>query len=391
MISLVETEPWRGLSAEVADAIEPALPAATREILATIGREVPEYARPIEGSFGRGLRLGVDEALAQFVALIRDPDSGRERGRSVYVGLGRGELNQGRTLDSLQAAYRVGARVAWRHIAAAGRSAGLAPETLNQLAEAVFAYIDEISADSVEGYAQARSEIEGERQRRRRELVALLLREPAVDDADVRTAAAEAGWKPPASIAALACEEHELEGILRGLPDGALAAHHDAAGCVLVADPEGPGRAAAIEAATTASSAVIGPEGERSDLPRSWSLARSGMGARRAGRLGGPGLVRAEDHLPELLLADSADTVALIAARRLGALDDLTVKARARMRETTLAYVQHGGNAAEMARDMHVHPQTARYRVARLRELLGDDLDDPDTRFELELALRAGD
>ena len=34
-------------------------------------------------------------------------------------------------------------------------------------------------------------------------------------------------------------------------------------------------------------------------------------------------------------------------------------------------------------------PQTARYRVARLRELLGDQLDDPDARFELEIALRA--
>jgi DNA-binding PucR family transcriptional regulator len=42
-----------------------------------------------------------------------------------------------------------------------------------------------------------------------------------------------------------------------------------------------------------------------------------------------------------------------------------------------------------MAAAMHVHPQTARYRIARLRELLGDQLDDPDARFELQLALRA--
>jgi DNA-binding PucR family transcriptional regulator len=36
-----------------------------------------------------------------------------------------------------------------------------------------------------------------------------------------------------------------------------------------------------------------------------------------------------------------------------------------------------------------VHPQTARYRLRGLRELLGDALDDPDARFEIELALRA--
>jgi DNA-binding PucR family transcriptional regulator len=36
-----------------------------------------------------------------------------------------------------------------------------------------------------------------------------------------------------------------------------------------------------------------------------------------------------------------------------------------------------------------VHRQTARYRLTRLRELLGDALDDPDARFALEQALRA--
>ncbi|MGH2714951.1 MAG: helix-turn-helix domain-containing protein, partial [Thermoleophilaceae bacterium] len=35
------------------------------------------------------------------------------------------------------------------------------------------------------------------------------------------------------------------------------------------------------------------------------------------------------------------------------------------------------------------HPQTVRYRLARLRELFGERLDEPDGRFELELALRA--
>src|SRR5215218_11019867 len=106
--------PWRDLPPELADAIEPELPATTEEILATVAREVPEYARPLEGAFGAGIRTGVTEALRQFVALIRDPEAGREPGRDVYVGLGRGELREGRTLDALQSAYRVGARVAWR-------------------------------------------------------------------------------------------------------------------------------------------------------------------------------------------------------------------------------------------------------------------------------------
>ena len=37
----------------------------------------------------------------------------------------------------------------------------------------------------------------------------------------------------------------------------------------------------------------------------------------------------------------------------------------------------------------NLHPQTIRYRISQLRELLGDRLDDPGSRLELEVALRA--
>src|SRR5688500_17443741 len=190
-------EPWRALPASVADVIEPELDAITDEILATIAREVPDYARPFEGAFGRGVRTGVTEAPRQFVELIRSPSGGRGPGREVYVALGRGELRQGRTLDALQSAYRVGARVAWRQVAEAARRANLGPEALSLLAESIFAYIEELSADSVEGYAEARSQLEDERRRRRRELLALLLREPPAEEADVRASAASAGWPLP--------------------------------------------------------------------------------------------------------------------------------------------------------------------------------------------------
>ena len=108
-----------------------------------------------------------------------------------------------------------------------------------------------------------------------------------------------------------------------------------------------------------------------------------------AGTVPGGELVRAEDHLVELLLAEDSRVVDRIAASRLAALDRLTPKARGRLEKTALAYVQHGGNAAAMARVMHVHPQTARYRLARLRELIGHELDEPDSRFQIEIALRA--
>ena len=59
------------------------------------------------------------------------------------------------------------------------------------------------------------------------------------------------------------------------------------------------------------------------------------------------------------------------------------------MRETLRAFLDHRGNAAAMAVDLHLHPQTVRYRLRSLRGLFGEALDDPQARFELELALRA--
>ena len=386
---MTAAEPWRSLPPEVADVIEPELGAVTTEILATIAREVPEYARPFEGSFGRGVQVGVTEALRQFVALIRDPDSGREPGRDVYIGLGRGELRQGRTLDALQSAYRVGARVAWRRLAEAARRAGLDSGVISTLAESIFAYIEELSADSVEGYSQELSEREGERQRRRRELIALLLRDPPPAQAELDAAAEAARWKPPRTAAALACREADLGRLARRLPPDALAAEIRGVGCVVIGDPDGPGRARQVEEAADRIPAALGPAGEVSELMGSWALARAALRALEAGAIDAAGPLRAEELLPELLLHENPALVERLAARRLAPFEPLTPKARRRMEETALAYVQRQGNAAAMAGALDIHPQTARYRIARLRELLGADLDDPDARFELELALRA--
>lgn len=390
MIKTLDSEPWRGLPASVAGLIEPELEAITGEILSTIAREVPEYARPLEGNFGRGIRTGVGEALLQFVALIRNPDAGRERGREVYVQLGRGEQRQGRTLDSLQAAYRIGARVAWRRIAAAGRRADLDAEPLTLLAEAIFAYIDELSADSVDGYAEAQAEVEDLRRRHRNELAQLLVREQPTDQADLAVAARAAGWPLPGRVAAAACAERDLAAVARRLPADALATVLDGTGCLLLPDPEGPGRADGLARAAARSRLALGPAVEVAALSESWALALAVLRASDAGALPSSGLLRADEHLAALLLFEGLPLTSRIAARRLAPLRDLTAKAEERMRETALAYVRHHGNAVAMAAAMQVHPQTARYRIARLRELLGDQLDDPDSRFELEIALRSG-
>jgi DNA-binding PucR family transcriptional regulator len=100
-------------------------------------------------------------------------------------------------------------------------------------------------------------------------------------------------------------------------------------------------------------------------------------------------LISAHDHAGELLLAADPALAAEFAAALLAPLDDLSPGSRERLTATLAAWLDEQGRLAPAALRLGVHPQTARYRLARLRELFGDALDDPDRRFWLALALRS--
>src|SRR3954464_1811835 len=188
----------RRLPRESAEILRPALPGIGEAIIDAIRAEVPEYARPLTGSFGRGVRRGVEVALRRFV-----DSEPAEPERDVYLELGRGEARVGRSVDALLAAYRVGARVAWRRLVDAATAGGMEPDVIYDLGEAVFAYIDEISAESVEGSTEERSRAAGERDRRRRALVRLLAADPPAPAEQVRAEAMAAGWRLPDLVGAL--------------------------------------------------------------------------------------------------------------------------------------------------------------------------------------------
>lgn len=56
--------------------------------------------------------------------------------------------------------------------------------------------------------------------------------------------------------------------------------------------------------------------------------------------------------------------------------------------ETLYAYLQTGGSPSGAGALLHLHGSSVKYRMRVVRELLGDRLDDPNKRFDLELALR---
>src|SRR5258705_10578507 len=92
----------------LAGALRPALPDLAPDIIAAIGREVPPYARPLEGPFGRALRVGVERALTRFVDEIEHPGADAGGAREIYVALGRGERRGGRSLGARRSPDRLG-------------------------------------------------------------------------------------------------------------------------------------------------------------------------------------------------------------------------------------------------------------------------------------------
>src|SRR3954451_14599337 len=374
----------------LADALRPALPGLAEETIAAIGREVPDYRRPLEGPSGDALRMGVARALERFVDGIADPGAvDASDARETYVGLGRLEMHAGRSLDALLSAYRLRAGIAWERFLAAGLAAGHEPEVLYRLAGAIFTYIDRISAESVEGYAEERSAAEAERGRRRRALVRLLARDDAGAD-EVRELAQQAGWPRPATIAALVAREGDGDRLAIRLGGNAIAAVEDGVALAFVPDPDGPGRAQQLRSALSETPAALGPPVPLERAAGSLTRARAAFDLLDRSLLDGDSPVLADDHLPSLLLHGDGVLAADLAQRALAPLDGLRPASRERLLETLRAWLDAPGQVQRVAGRLHVHPQTVRYRVAQLRDLFGERLDDPDARFELALALRVG-
>ena len=399
------TRSYEAVPPEAADVLRPVLPALADETIAAIAREVPGYARAMEGEFGQVVRRGVEVAFNRFVDLLADPAPGRRARRRTYVDLGRGEFHAGRSLDALLAAYRVGARLAWRRFVEAGVAGGLAPAAIYSLGEAIFAYIDELSAESAEGYAEEQSVAAGESERRRRRLVRLLAQDPPAGQEAVRTAAAAATWALPRGGARRAGGRDRRRRAARARRTWTRSPRGSRAGSAR-------GRSAPRRSARRSSSsptrtrrAAGGGSRRRSATAPSRSARRwSGPGAlssvRRAiathrlaatGRLGDgadrPGRRRRAPRRP----------AAGRRPRRRRRPRGLPARAarrrspdgpRARLRETLAAWLDRPGQVQAVAAALEVHPQTVRYRVRQLRDLFGDRLEDPDARFELSLALR---
>ena len=121
------------------------------------------------------------------------------------------------------------------------------------------------------------------------------------------------------------------------------------------------------------------------------SYAEADQALRAGQRLFGPGQAAAFADLGAYrLLAQLQGTTELRSFEQetLGALIDYDEKAGSQLLPTLDAFFAANGNLSKTAEILFVHRNTLMYRLKRIEDLTGMSLDDPETRFDIQLALK---
>lgn len=366
-------------------ALLPTVPAIVDAGIAAIRERDPSQS--VAGSpLERNLRRGLTHAANRWFG-VGDGEGESE----LHFALGRAQARAGRSLEELMGFYRVAGQTMWRAAAALGEQRGARPEELYRLAESGYECVDEVSTQAAAGFAAEQSHRSGAAQTRRSEFVRMLLRDPQPAQDVLRDAARTAGVTLAPTVAVFVGAGELYEPFVRSARDQVVLGPREGEFVGALFDPDGPGRRRRLAAAAERAGArlALGPAVDVERARESLERARALLALTRSGLVDAGPLASAEQHRVELLLGAEPALAGEFAASLLAPL--LAVggeKTRANLALTLRAWLRAPGQRKAIAQTLGVHPQTVRYRMARLRELFGAALDDPDGRFELELALR---
>lgn len=378
-----DATPHLHLTPEIADRLQMILPSVGEDVVASVISGVPSYRDAFLGPMGETIRTAVGVALGGFIASVsgRGPETVPATPPAVQGAyeLGRGEARSGRTTEALLAAYRIGARVAWRELSTAAVAAGLEPEALVEFAAMVFQWIDEVSDASAAGHADELASSGRVRQRMLERLSRMLLADASPDAVDA--AAEEANWQPPTTLTAAIVPAAQLGPVLAQVsPDTLVLDDVPEDDLILLLVPNAHGRRRPVLLRILEGRAdIVGPAKPWREARISYERARR---ARAAGLRGDT-----DDHLVALVLGADHQALDDLRAAVLSPLAGMRPATVEKLVETLRSWLLHHGRREEVAAELFVHPQTVRYRMQQLRDVYGDRLEDPATVLALTVAL----
>jgi hypothetical protein len=372
-----------------------------RDHLATIAVDRVLAELPIDHATRRNLEAGTLAAVDCFLALLGDPDGPIDT--VMFRAHGRAQCAAGRSITELLALYRISGMAMWEYLEGLPGSERLTGAQALGLGGRLLKLVDQLSGAAVDGFLEAGAELRRRDRARRQRLHSLLLSDPPATRDVIEAAAAHASWAVPervrVAVVALPIEADASE--QERSPARVLSGPHPRGRLVLVVGEQDPQSAesaapqaeALLERAARAHGATgplaIGPSVPLVEAARSAHRAGHLLDEVEAGVVAPAPVVRTDDHELPLLLAAAPELVAAIVERRLAPLAELPDGKREQTVETLAAWLADPHRPQAIADRLGMHVQSVRYRLARLRELFGDDLDDPEARFELSVALRA--
>ncbi|WP_425314610.1 PucR family transcriptional regulator [Streptomyces bicolor] len=343
-------------------------------------------------SLRRSCTANADLLLEQLGrAGAQDPSPARETGRI--------RAEQGVPLADTLHAYRIGFELLWTDILAEARTHPEVTDAqlVSQSAE-IWALFGRYAEAVAAAYRETTAELTSRRQARRSALVEALFagviadrtlweaaRELGLPDRGpyvVVAAAADAPGEEPLAGTEAALRQAQVHFAWRLLPDQQIG---------LAALPT-----ATAESTESTCLRILRRAGARvgvspcfhslRDTPRALRFARLAL----AGLQGAaPGVARFDDSPLAMVLAAAPAEAAHLVEVVLQPLLDLPAVERARLLDTLEHWYAAAGSATDAARSLFVHPNTVRYRLRRVEELVGRSLSDPRAAADIGAALLA--
>ncbi|WP_210576766.1 helix-turn-helix domain-containing protein [Streptomyces sp. GESEQ-4] len=372
------------LAKSLSDMLRPHLPDAVEEIEREVRVHVHEGGPPVDADYRRAVRQVIDETVAHFVDSLGRPATDSTRLTELYSQLGAEAACRGYSLDRLQTALRLSGQVACRRFIKDAYRFSWPKETLSSLTDGLFGLLAQAADAGAQGYARQQGELATDRERRRRRLRNLLVRELPPDPGMIHEQARAADWRVPGTVAAVALVSaaHPPSRILP--PD--VLADWDAS-YLIVPDPDSAGREWLPTLLVPLGAAAIGPTvpAERTAVSLRW--ARRTVALMERGVLPSDRPQRAADHTALLAAAMVEDLIDTTSAVFLAPILALPPRRRVPLLTTLLTYLQCGDNAVITSARLQVHEQTVRYRLRRIAELTGSRVYDPADRLDLMITL----
>jgi hypothetical protein len=347
--------------------------------LAEAGQEMADEFRTQIAAFGRlsgtsenDILEGVERNLRRWAQSVSSGVAPTDRDFDPLREWARARATEGVRLEDLLRAFGLGGQLGWRLIRRYAR-----PDETEALAEAaglLMGYVDRVSAVVADTYLAERDLLVSEEERRTRNLLDRLCGDAPLDAND-RELADRLGVPVEEAYAPFAI-------VMPGRSPqrhAALAARMRQRGWMLTAT-EGdrvvgltwkPLDVSDLDEGSDVLLAIAEPA-PRNELAE--GREELVLLAERGRRLGLRGRMRAEDHLLEILMGRSPRLAARLRAR---VLDSLATPAHGDLMRTLRVLVRCRCDRSATSAALNVHRNTLAYRIRRIEEITGLDLDNP--------------